>query len=163
MVCDDCKKNQASIHFSQIVNNKKTELKLCHSCAEKRGFTNAVQGGKFGMGNLVLKIAAESATDEAEASCPRCRLKYASFQKAGRLGCDHCYQAFEPQLRDLIKKIHGAETHSGKVPKNMEPVVATNRKIELQRKALRDAVQLEDFEKAAAIRDRIRKMENSEI
>ncbi|MBL8026417.1 MAG: UvrB/UvrC motif-containing protein [Fibrobacteres bacterium] len=162
MLCDDCHKNESSIHFSQIVNNKKTDMNLCQACAGKRGFNEHAQGSDVGVGNLVSKIAAEYESEQGAASCPRCRLKYADFKKNGRLGCGHCYEAFEVRLHDLIRKIHGSDTHKGKVPKSMEPVVAKSRNIENMRKALRDAIQAEDFEKAAQIRDTVRKLEGAE-
>lgn len=159
MLCDDCKKNDASIHFSQIVNNEKTEMNLCPVCAGKRGFSEHTHGSEFGVGNLVSKIAAEYESEQGAASCPRCRLKYVDFKKSGRLGCGHCYESFEVRLHDLIRKIHGSDTHVGKVPKSIEPVVAKSRQIDSMRKALKDAIQAEDFEKAAKIRDKVRKLE----
>ncbi|MFH0921012.1 MAG: UvrB/UvrC motif-containing protein [Fibrobacterota bacterium] len=163
MNCDECKKKSAAVNFTQIINNKKTVLNLCRDCAEKRGFTGHVPGaapqGGVGVGNLVSKIATEYEEESNAVLCDRCRLTYMEFKQTGRLGCGHCYEAFGKRLDDLLRKIHGSDCHIGKVPKSMEPAINACRQVDSMRREMQEAIRNEDFEKAARMRDKIKKME----
>ena len=37
MLCQICGKNAASVHFTEINDNKMSELHLCERCAEEKG------------------------------------------------------------------------------------------------------------------------------
>jgi protein arginine kinase activator len=166
MLCDDCKKKQASVNFTQIIGNKKTLLKLCQECSEKRGFSShGVAAGAaasgFGVGNLISKMATEYEEEKDAVACPRCKLKYVEFKQTGRLGCGACYSIFGKRLDDLLRKIHGSDYHIGKVPKNIEPAIEQSRHMEALRKELKDAILRENFEKAAKLRDKIKRMDVS--
>jgi protein arginine kinase activator len=78
------------------------------------------------------------------------------------LGCPHCYSVYEPQLRGLLRRIHGATQHVGKVylPPDTAEADRTARLAGLRRK-LQRAVEAEDFERAAELRDQIRALERS--
>ena len=82
------------------------------------------------------------------------------FKKTGRLGCSHCYVAFEPHLKSLLRRLHGGTQHVGKVYLPPDPSSADRqeRLAGLKRKLDR-AVESEDFERAAQIRDMIRTLE----
>jgi protein arginine kinase activator len=83
------------------------------------------------------------------------------FKQAGRLGCGDCYTVFGSRLDDLLRKIHGSDYHMGKVPKNIEPAIEQSRHIEALRKELKEAILRENFEGAARIRDKMKKMERT--
>jgi len=163
MMCEDCKTNPATVNFTQIVSNKKTVLNLCKACAHKRGFSDpsgAAGAEGFGVENLVSKIATQYEEESNAVACKACGLKYIDFKQSGRLGCGQCYTAFESRLDDLLRKIHGSTSHIGKIPKDLEPAISQNRQIETLRKEIRRAIEKEDFERAAALRDQIKKMED---
>jgi protein arginine kinase activator len=161
MNCEDCKKKQAAVNFTQIINNQKTVLHLCRSCAEKRGFTahQSESAHGFGVENLVSKIANEYEEESNAVTCSRCGLKYIDFKASGRLGCGHCYTAFGDRLDDLLRKIHGSDYHIGKMPRKLEPEIAQSRQVESLRKEMELAIKREEFEKAAKLRDRIKQLE----
>jgi protein arginine kinase activator len=161
MNCEDCKKKPATVNFTQIINNQKTVLHLCRSCAEKRGFTmhKGESAHGFGVENLVSKIANEYEEESNAVTCGRCGLKYIDFKHSGRLGCGHCYTAFGDRLDDLLRKIHGSDYHIGKMPRKLEPEIAQSRQVESLRKEMEMAIKREEFEKAAKIRDRIKQLE----
>jgi protein arginine kinase activator len=91
--------------------------------------------------------------------CPRCGLLYSSFKETGRLGCSECYSAFQFQLRPLLRRIHGDTRHRGKAPARGAGVVTSTRQIQRLHDDLQRAVEREDFEKAASLRDEIRRLE----
>jgi len=92
--------------------------------------------------------------------CPRCGMQYSSFKETGRLGCSECYSAFQFQLRPLLRRIHGDTRHRGKAPTRGGSGATLTRQIQRLHDELQRAVEREDFEAAAGIRDEIRKLES---
>jgi protein arginine kinase activator len=160
MKCQDCGKREATFNLTQVINDQKVVLNLCQECAEKRGFRNPLEGVPFPLAQFLagmLKQAqVKKPSSEAEVSCPVCGLSFSDFAKVGRLGCGNCYVTFRTQLEDLLRKVHGSIQHRGKFPQTkgdvMKPMWEENKLHE----ELKRAIQQEDFEKAAQIRDRIR-------
>src|SRR5438552_10196764 len=103
-----------------------------------------------------------TSTDEervGSVQCPRCGLLYSAFKETGRLGCAECYAAFQFQLRPLLRRIHGDTRHRGKSPARGAGVMTSTRQIQRLHDELQRAVEREDFEKAASLRDEIRRLE----
>ena len=72
---------------------------------------------------------------------------------------EHAVRAFDEQLAPLLRRIHGSSRHTGKVPRRSQGAIRFARELERLREELRLAVQREEFEKAAELRDRIRALE----
>ena len=165
MLCNVCEKNQATVHLTEIVDNHMSELHLCEECARQK---SAQMEQQFGLSELLAGMAdlgkPLSKDLEAEAvKCPNCGLSYVDFKKLGRLGCGECYTTFKKFLAPLLKKIHGSVAHYGKSP--LKTFQAPRKKVDLQelRRALQEAIENEDFEKAASLRDQIRALEESAL
>ena len=162
MLCQDCNEREATIHLTQVINNKKKVLNLCEVCAEKRGFNNPLKNVPFPLSNflssMVEKVQVSSSSSLRQIVCDGCGLTFAEFSKTGRFGCGKCYEAFHPQLDDLLRKIHGSNRHIGCVPvgspEKMEPI----RKELKLKEQLREAVENENFELAAELRDKLKEM-----
>jgi protein arginine kinase activator len=163
--CDRCGNAEAAIHFTQIQNNETTTRHLCESCAAALGLDPGA--GTAGpatapladfLGQLGKAIAGESTWTAG--ACPGCGLTLADFKRTGRLGCARCWSAFEPSLKGLLRKLHGGTQHVGKVylPPDPTEMDRTARAVSLRR-SLQRAVDEEDFERAAALRDQIRRLE----
>jgi len=159
MQCQICKKNEATIHLTEITDGMRSEMHLCELCAQEQGIAvksqiplNELLGGL---------LAAQPADDELfgdsdKPACPQCGFSWRQFQKEGLLGCPYDYEVFEKTLLPLIKKAHdGKTTHCGKAP-SKTPVDA-KKQIELVtlRQQLEVAVRKEDYEAAAKLRDKI--------
>ncbi len=159
MLCEECGKNNAVVHFTQMINGDKTERNICKECAAKKGFQPAVGT----VDNIVSKIIADhgdALPDESGAlTCRNCGASYREFKSTGRLGCSVCYTAFEDRLTELLRKIHGSTRHAGKVPAHKADVVLLIQRVEELRERLRRAVQSEQFEEAALLRDEIKRLE----
>jgi protein arginine kinase activator len=91
-------------------------------------------------------------------TCPECGQTFAAFKAEGRFGCAHDYEAFEGVLEPLLERIHRATTHAGKIPAGAR-MAAKAARIEDLRSQMKAAVEVEDYEQAARLRDLIRKME----
>ncbi|MEE8360208.1 MAG: UvrB/UvrC motif-containing protein [Candidatus Omnitrophota bacterium] len=174
MICDVCSKKDATVHLTEIIDNKITKLHLCEDCARKKG---AEMEEHFGLSDLLAGLADfESKAmpkKEAKAKCPKCGMVYDDFKKAGRLGCAECYNVFSDSLKPLIKRVHGSVEHYGKTPiSRFEAKVAPKKEFKKKKVAddidelkgqLQRAVKMEEFEEAACIRDKIREMEKKEV
>jgi len=167
MLCQICGKNPATVHFTEIHDNKMSEIHVCERCAEEKGMHTPAQQHKFEIADLLAgMVDAMTHTEEeriGHVQCPRCGLLYSSFKETGRLGCSECYTAFQFQLRPLLRRIHGDTRHRGKSPSHAGTGTASSGAREMQRlhDDLQRAVEREEFEKAAGIRDEIRRLGGS--
>lgn len=161
MLCDICGKNEATVHFTEIVNDQITKLHLCEECAKHKG---EEMEEHFGLADLLAGLAdlgtpVETVKDK-KLKCPSCGLAYSDFKKIGKVGCGQCYDTFKAHLVPLLKRIHGSELHIGKAPrKKGKP--ARRRKVDIEglKRKLKHVVELEEFEEAARLRDEIKKHE----
>ena len=163
MICEICKKSQATVHLTEIINDQMTELHLCENCANQKG--SQVES-HFGLADLLSGLADINKSQDPEGvstrACPNCGMTYEDFRKIGRLGCSECYTAFKRSLTGLLKRIHGAPLHLGKSPAvTMKPPKVKSELSELKRR-LEDAIDREAFEEAAQLRDQIRRIEQQE-
>ncbi len=161
MVCDICGKNESTVHLTEIINNEVTKLNLCESCAREKA---SEMEEHFGLSDLLAGLAdLGSTTVESEVpesvKCPSCGFTYQNFKKSGRLGCSECYEAFKKQLVPLLKRIHGADRHVGKVPLMIGKTVKDTRTLQEFKMKMEKAIQAEEFEEAARLRDKIKELE----
>lgn len=166
MLCQICGKNPATVHFTEIHDNKMSEIHVCERCAEEKGMQASASQHKFEIADLLAgMVDAMTQTEEervGHVQCPRCGLLYSSFKETGRLGCAECYTAFQFQLRPLLRRIHGDTRHRGKQPTRGGEGAALTRQIQRLHDDLQRAVEREDFESAAQLRDEIRRLESEQ-
>lgn len=164
MLCDICKKNEAVVHYAEVINGEIKKINICEECAKKKGFGVEVS---FSMGDILGGMLTDSSHElEKIASsleqCDKCGLTYDEFRKYGRLGCDNCYKVFEKKLVSIVDTIHKNTRHRGKVPKAYRDKFYKVEKIRELNKQLKEAVENEEYEKAAMLRDQIRDIKNKE-
>lgn len=164
MLCQICKKNQATVHYTKIINGKIEELHVCEECAANNSefnfnnpfsFHNLWTGLIEGFQNSTPNKTVEKLT------CPFCGLDYSQFRETGKFGCAKCYETFKDNLIPLFKGIHGHDKHVGKVPSRANKKAADERRIEKLKKKLQELIDREAFEEAAKLRDEIRQLEKS--
>ena len=160
MKCDLCNK-KATVHLTEIVDEQMSEMHLCEDCARQKSLQMEQQ---FGLSDLLAGLTdfgkQVQPKDKIELKCGECGLAYDDFRKFGRLGCGGCYESFKSHLSSLLKKIHGSSQHFGKTP-SRTPVAQKEKIANLQdlKNQLLKAIQVEDFETAAKVRDQIRDIE----
>jgi len=163
MICHGCGAQDAVVHLTQVVDKEMKTLHLCERCAAERGLDAAPVQGKFPLTNLLAHMGPDERSPRAAVptpTCSFCGLTFAGFRETGRLGCSHCWVSFDGHLRTLLRRIHGGSQHMGKVYLSPDPSVSDRQKrMESLRRKLRRAVDIEDFERAAALRDELRNME----
>jgi protein arginine kinase activator len=163
MVCDICGKNPATVHLTEIIDEQMTELHLCEECARAKSVEMEQQ---FGLADLLAGLSEFGKTVEdkelVKIKCSQCGLTYENFRKGGRLGCSECYSAFKKYLAPLLKKIHGSNQHLGKTPLKLVKVTKPKSELQELKDKLQKAIQTEEFEEAAKLRDKIRDLEKKE-
>jgi protein arginine kinase activator len=164
MLCEKCNKRQATVHLTKVINGKKTEIHLCEQCAKKG--EQITFDNSFSINNFLTSLI-DSVQDSPlkvdyiqTKKCDRCGMTYGKFKQLGRLGCPDCYNVFSEKLNILIKNIQGSENHTGKVPKKAGNSLRIKNEIKNIKIQLNDAIQKEEFEKAAVLRDKIKELEN---
>ncbi len=169
MLCEECKKRPASVHLTKIVNNRKTESHLCEECARKKGELHFSFETNFSIHHLLSGLlnseagsGAPSSFPDSEAHCPSCGLSFSDFRQVGRVGCSECYHEFSAQMQPLLRRIHGASKHVGKVPQRAGGQIRLRREIKALREELQTCIRQEEYERAAALRDQIKALEQGE-
>jgi protein arginine kinase activator len=160
MVCDMCKEGDVVVNVTKVVGSEVRHLRLCEKCAAEEGVeTSVVVPAQVTELLQSVHQHMPAASDDA-ARCTFCSSTLRDFRSSGRLGCPHCYGAFEKSLRELLRRVHGNSRHVGHryvAPSEGDverSVTATELRERLQR-----AIESEQFEMAADIRDKLRGLE----
>jgi protein arginine kinase activator len=165
--CQACHERDAVVRLTQVVGDEVTTVHLCSKCAAERGIEtegelNQTPLGAFlaAVGKSGPDLAAAAATGEL---CSGCGATLQDFQASGRLGCARCWVTFERPLRDLVRRVQGATRHTGKgyqgsaAAAQTEPERQVRARGELKEQ-LNLAIEAEDFERAAQLRDQLREL-----
>jgi protein arginine kinase activator len=161
MMCDVCQTETASVFLTQIVDGNMQKVNLCGGCSKEKGVTDPTG---FALADLLLGMGAAQAVERSSAAaaprCPNCAFTEAELKKTGRLGCSACYGTFAESLGGILRGMHKGVRHTGKVPVRLERKLARDNEIRCLSSDLRRAVVEEQYETAAALRDKIRALES---
>ncbi|MDD2240824.1 MAG: UvrB/UvrC motif-containing protein [Kiritimatiellae bacterium] len=163
MLCENCQQNPATVHVTQIVDGKVAKFHLCETCAQLKGLDVPEQA--LDLGNMLetlkeqlnqLQTASGPATLERAVTCPVCGTTRTEILKTGRMGCDHCYEAFTAEMLPVVMSLQHAEQHMGKVPQRSSKRMKASVEWVRLRRELEQAVAGENYEQAAHLRDQIK-------
>lgn len=165
MYCEECKQKPAAVHLTQVYNGNIIQTHLCEECAAKKGGFIFDPGSKFSIPNLLSSIFGSGVTLESSPaseikSCSGCGMTFNDIRKTGKLGCSQCYQVFAQEMEPTLRRIHGNSQHIGKIPSRGGEKVILKRQLDNLKTHLQEAVNREEYEKAAEIRDSIKEMES---
>ncbi len=153
MLCEKCGKNNATVMYTQIVNGQKSVINLCSACAS----------GESIFDNLGSLLGFGTRQSVQNTICPICKMTLSEFSRKGKAGCGECYNTFRPYAAAMLKKIHGTQKHI--VSLDTQKTVEEKQELtetEKLKKELKAAIEEENFEKAALLRDEIRKKEGED-
>jgi protein arginine kinase activator len=168
MLCDSCKKNEANVHITRIINGVKYDTNLCDKCAkesEEFNFnTNIEFASPFTFQNILSGIMDYiSDTKESEKRsdivCNNCGTTFNEFREKGLFGCGECYENFSSSVIPIIKRVQGNTEHMGKIPKKLGKSIIQKNKLLKLKEDLQKSISTEEYEKAAEIRDKIKEIE----
>ncbi len=153
-VCDQA----ATVHLTQIANNKIHKVHLCEECAQSKGMTDP---DVFSLEDLFSpsssqKLEAISVTEKLV--CKRCGLSSNEFKRHGRLGCPDCYDYLKPLIDPMLGNMHKSNSHRGKIPHRSFDNLKLNKRLRELDEELRIAVKEERYEEAAVCRDKIKNL-----
>lgn len=160
MICDECGKNPATFHSIKKINGQTTERHLCAECQKKLG--SSIMNMKMpdfgslfsGFGSFFDEPRIDRRHDEY--ICSACGTTGEEFLRTGFVGCSECYKDLAPVLMPVVRKMQGDVSHVGKVPAGVENSVSIE--YERLKKELQKAIELEEYEQASIIRDRMRQL-----
>jgi protein arginine kinase activator len=157
MKCDKCGAEHTSVHLTEIINGKVTEVHMCPKCAKEK--TDELKKF-FSMSDFLSDLADMDDGDNAALTCATCGMTYDEFKQNGRFGCASCYEAFASKLDAMLQRIHGATLHKGKAPAHVRlSRIAVQERVGQLKEQLERAIRMEEFEAAARIRDEIKQAE----
>jgi len=172
MLCEKCKRNEATVHLTEIIKNVKSEVHLCEACARGIGLNSKLSNFSLTVPDMLTFLDVEEVRDIIDVNaCKTCGGSFLDYKKAGRLGCPDCYRYLWSALEPVIKNYHGEKKHIGKMPinyaemkapgklfldTNVRVIEKTHTATELERK-LAEAVREERYEEAAFLRDMLKK------
>ncbi len=165
MKCQKCGTNPATTHITEIVNGVKNETYLCSHCEKEyhnsTNFHSIFKSGfdSFFDGLWQPPMGLGHSSQNSVGVCPNCGSTISELQNRGRLGCSQCYNTFFDFLLPSVKKIHGSCNYTGKQPISKDGCNKKTDDINQLKQDLNHAVQEQNFEKAAILRDRIKEME----
>jgi protein arginine kinase activator len=157
--CRRCTK-PATLHITEIKSGETRALHLCENCAKE--YLSSVEPGATSDTELAVEsgFADASAEEQDELACPHCGITFKKFRSTGRLGCAHDYEVFREKLVPLLESIHSERQHVGKCPQQQPAAAHQRQELARLRSELKSAVEAEDYEKAASLRDSIRGLES---
>lgn len=166
MLCQSCSKNIATTHIQTVINGELTEYVLCSECAQKLGYLNPFESfdgsfenflGSF-LGNNLQRDYLPDTT-----RCEKCGSSFEDIVSSGKVGCENCYKIFYEKMIPSIERMHGNTKHVGKVSLSAGNKAKYTSEIEKKKLLLKEAIDKQEFEQAAKLRDEIKKMkeENS--
>ncbi len=154
--CASCKR-KATITYKEVASGKLSVTNMCATCP--------LLHKKF----LPTKETSLAQAVESSLICTSCQTSMQEVVTEGKLGCPQCYQVFEkvlvkeltgknsPSIREefMPEKEKKLSFHLGNTPDKLKESHLSLRLESLQA-ALGEALALENYEKAAGIRDQIK-------
>jgi protein arginine kinase activator len=158
--CENCNEHDATVHYTEIEGSEKREIHLCEDCYHKKAapVQKMVDLAEILKSLLHGHAAAKETGAAAKALCPTCGISLAEFRASGRFGCPNDYRVFHDAIAPLLEKIQHGGRHVGSVPARAGVALQRENELIRLRRELERAVQREEYEEAARLRDRIRQV-----
>lgn len=153
---------RAVIHVTDIApTSDVSQFHFCYRHAQEYLRDNEDGGGSSHSGHSQSESTVSVEADPS-LKCPVCGVSFEEFKQIGRLGCPNDYAVFREPLKPLLENIHGGLRHVGKVPRRLPADAKRQTELIKLRQEIQQAIAVEDYERAAALRDRIEAMEKTD-
>ncbi|MEN2984739.1 MAG: UvrB/UvrC motif-containing protein [Dictyoglomaceae bacterium] len=149
MFCQNCGKNPIELIIEITDGDKREKLSLCRHCFEdyyKKFLKDAFKE--------LLQIIEEKFFKDND-YCLYCGRSWKEIEESKEVGCVSCYNIFRERLNGILEKIFGKKKYKGKAPK-----FSGEKRMEILKNKilLSKAIEEENYEKAAEIRDYLKKL-----
>lgn len=172
MLCQKCKKNNATIYYKENINGKVTEYSLCSDCAgelRKNGVLkienplhDLFHDNMFDFSPLFSgffgELGSGKDSEKSEKHCPLCGSTFSDIARTGHIGCPQCYETFANELAPTINQL-GAVKPTGRIPKRFGEKRSREAEIASLKAEMQSVIAAENFERAAELRDKIKALE----
>ncbi|WP_310820421.1 UvrB/UvrC motif-containing protein [Stratiformator vulcanicus] len=148
-------------HITEIHGGSPQEIHFCEGHFHEYMNSPAAQPTGSSPAKDAMAEFGDEVSESDDLTCPNCGITFREFREQGRFGCPYDYEAFADRLVPLLENIHGETQHVGKVPARAP--LESRRQYELirLRRDLAVAIDGEDYETAAKIRDDIRRFDGA--
>lgn len=167
MICEKCKEREAILNLSKMLNGEVTNIWLCEKCIKKFGkdIFSDIAGDKesYASFNNLLSIIFDDMGKKNESSkteCNRCGTKLKEIENGKLIGCEECYKIFEKNINKIVEKNNTYNEHKGDIPNRLGEEIRNKRILRELEKELEIAIVIEAYEKAAELRDEIKKLKD---
>lgn len=170
MNCENCKNKKATVFYADDTGRQHS---LCIDCAAPLGKIAAYdpsidQPHSFAPPTTLFSLTkkdipshfATANTDGKEILCPYCATSLKSASESGRVGCPECYAAFSDYL--FPETLPYEQALGARMPSSYRSALDRTRSITDLRNRIKTAIECENYELAAELRDKIRKLESSQ-
>jgi protein arginine kinase activator len=151
MICEECKKRNATVYINQSIGDKVKTSVLCAECAEK--------SRSDGRGDDPAQSSSEDKhIKKNQIQCPDCHCTVSSFEASKNLtlGCPECYKVFSDNISRRLRFLRGRLVYCGRVPLRQRQAAKKAEYLEKLRAEMAQAVSSEDFERALTLREMIK-------
>lgn len=157
MLCERCGQNPATVHLTNISGGTVSEHHLCEKCAGDEKFISELKN--FDIFEMLSQKKQQEQSD-SKVLCPVCGTYLSEFKKTAIAGCSNCYKIFAPVIKTMLIQIHGADEH---IKDNLTEMPSPQSAVQALKAKLKKAVEAEEYEKAAILRDEIKKLSEEDI
>ena len=183
MLCDNCKKREANVRYSENINGIRRELNLCEECSKKLGIGEIGLDMPINFSSFFGDFIEDFSNSEfmpmfnelKTLKCDNCGYTFEDIAHTGKVGCANCYDVFQDRLEPIIRRIQSSNHHVGRLGKIIDKKIdekqhennRTNKevtpeeKLEILKEDLKQAIKEERYEDAAKLRDEIKKIEDN--
>ena len=128
MLCDNCKRREANVRYSENINGRKKEMNLCEECSRKLGIGNMKFNMPIDFSSFLGDFMEDFATPEfmpmfneiKALKCDNCGYTFDDIANTGRFGCSNCYDIFGERIDPILKRIQGNNRHIGRLGKTID-------------------------------------------
>lgn len=173
MRCTRCQNNDAVFVFTRLEpgSTRAEREQLCQECASSASPYIRKLFIKQPVAELLEQLLKAQTKEEGAATvpqsaratpqvppCSHCGLSFGAYKASLMLGCAKCYASFGEALLEDIRRFHNTDHHVGDAPPQRDELVDRQVRLSAMRQELQDCIENEDFERAAYLRDQIRKL-----
>ena len=162
-----------TIHVTDILNGEPYKFELCDECGvnliqdlnikKTENAKSLMPPNISALISMIDKLVEENAVGIQTYECPKCGFSYENLAKTSRFGCANCYTFFAEYAVDILARCQVGLNHIGKTPTNLDCYYVINtpsEKIALLNEKLKRAIDSENYEIAAIIKNKIKELEN---
>lgn len=183
MLCDNCKKREANVRYSENINGIRRELNLCEECSKKLGIGEIGLDMPINFSSFFGDFIEDFSNSEfmpmfnelKTLKCDNCGYTFEDIAHTGKVGCANCYDVFQDRLEPIIRRIQSSNHHVGRLGKIIDKKIdekqhnaniinketTLEKKLEILKEDLKQAIKEERYEDAAKLRDEIKKIEDN--